>query len=460
MSSIPASPIATAQTHPITALPSPPADPALGHLPDFMRDPLGFLQQASTYGDWVPLQLGDMPACLVSDPAAIEAILKDRSHFIKAQDLKMLQGLIGNGLVVSEGSFWQRQRRLVQPMFHHQRIADYGQIMVDFTRKHLADWQVGDRRNFHDEMMRLTLDIVMKTIFDRELSDDTAHRITEAFEVSLAWFEAQYMANLGGSPCDPALDRRYGQAIALLDESIDAMIQNRRSSSVSQDEPGNDLLSLLMAVEDADDGSRMSDRQLRDETATLILAGHETTANTLTFAALLLAQHPAARAALTAELQTVLAGRAPTVADLPHLRYTTMVIQEALRLYPPATDVTREAIADCEILGHAIPAGCTLIMSQWVMHHHDRYFDRPEAFEPERWENDLEKRLPRGVYFPFGDGPRICIGKSFAQMEAVLILATIAQTVQWELLSDQPIQLQPSLTLRPMGGLPVQLAPL
>jgi cytochrome P450 len=460
MSSTPASAISATQAQSITDLPAPPADPALGHLPEFAEDPLGFLQQASTYGDWVPLQLGDMPACLVSDPAAIEAILKDRSHFIKAKDLKMLHGLIGNGLVVSEGSFWQRQRRLVQPMFHHQRIANYGQIMVDFTQRHLADWQVGDRRDFHHEMMRLTLDIVMKTIFDRELADDTAHRITEAFEVSLAWFEAQYTANLGGGDCDPELDRRYGEAIALLDESIDAMIQSRRSNAAAQDEPGNDLLSWLMAVEDADDGSRMSDRQLRDEAATLILAGHETTANTLTFAALLLAQHPAVRAKLTAELQTVLAGRTPTIADLPHLPYTTMVIQEAMRLYPPVTDLTREAIADCEILGHAIPAGCTLIMSQWVMHHNDRYFDRPEAFEPERWQNDLEKHLPRGVYFPFGDGPRICIGKSFAQMEAVLILATIAQSFQWELLCDQPIQLQPSLTLRPMGGLPVQLAPL
>jgi cytochrome P450 len=201
----------------------------------------------------------------------------------------------------------------------------------------------------------------------------------------------------------------------------------------------------------------MTDRQLRDEVATMMLAGHETTANTMSWTWMLLSQHPQVRANLDKELKTVLNGRIPTIADLPQLSYTNSVIKEAMRLYPPATDVSREATQDCEIGGYSIPKGTTLICSQWVMHRDRRYFNDPERFSPERWADDLEKKLPRGVYFPFGDGPRVCIGRSFALMEAALILATIAQKFQLNLVLDQTIELQPSITLRPKQGIQVVL---
>jgi cytochrome P450 len=215
---------------------------------------------------------------------------------------------------------------------------------------------------------------------------------------------------------------------------------------------------MLMQVQDADDGTRMTNRQLRDEVASLMLAGHETTANTMSWTWMLLANHPRVYAKLTEELKTVLnGGRTPTISDLPQLPYTLMVIKEAMRLYPPVVELIREASQDCEIGGYSIPKGTMLVASQWVMHRDPRYFTDPEVFNPERWADDLEKRLPRGVYFPFSDGPRVCIGKSFALMEAVLILATIAQSYRLELVSDRAIELQPSITLRPKHGIQVVL---
>lgn len=451
-------------------------------LAEYSQDPLGFMTRcAREFGEIVPSQLGDDLYCLLTNPDHIMEVLKDRLSFTKAKDLQMLRGLLGNGLLTSEGDFWQRQRRLAQPVFHQQRINGYAAVMVDYTQRMLQTWREGEVRDVHEEMMRLTLNTVMKTLFDQDVTDAEASRVAHALEKSMTWFDHQTMGELE-SPLeeigallkrgmttvarslqrlrrdsevipDSNVDHRYQEAIALLDETIYAMIRHRRFSGIE----GEDLLSMLMQVQDADDGSRMTDNQLRDEVATLMLAGHETTANTLSWTWMLLAQHPEVRAKLSAELKTVLNGHAPTVAALPQLLYTHKVITEAMRLYPPVTDITREAARDCEIGGYLIPKGTTLIASQWVMHRNPRYFTNPKAFIPERWAGDLEKRLPRGVYFPFGDGPRICIGKSFALMEAVLLLATIAQGFQLELVPDQTIKLQPSITLRPKHGIQVVL---
>lgn len=416
-------------------------------LTEYSQDPLGFMTRcAQEFGEIVPLQLEGELFCLLTNPDHITEVLKDRILFVKAQDLRILRGLLGNGLFTSEGDFWQRQRRLTQPVFHQQRINGYGAVMVDYTQQMLQSWHEGKVLDVHDEMMRLTLNIVMKTIFGQDTTDREATHVAHALDEAMNWF-VQTTGRTANS------DRRYQDAIALLDETVYAMVNRRRVTGSE----GDDLLGMLMQVQDADDGTRMSDRQLRDEVATLMLAGHETTANTLSWTWMLLANHPRVRGKLTEELKTVLNGRTPAIADLPNLPYTNMVIKEAMRLYPPVTDVSREAIQDCEIGGYSIPKGTTLIASQWVMHRNPRYFTNPEVFSPERWADDLEKRLPRGVYFPFGDGPRICIGKSFAQMEAVLILAAIAQTFQLELISNQTIELQPSITLRPKNGIKVVL---
>ncbi len=320
-------------------------------------------------------------------------------------------------------------------------------------------------------MMRLTLDIVMKTIFDQNVGNREADQIAQALDEAMTWYVTQ-KTDTEASPSwiDRGLqavglrvgeaERRYQAALTLLDQTVYAMIQQRRHDLAIGQATGADLLSLLMQVEDADDGSRMSDRQLRDEVATMLSAGHETTANTLSFAWMLLAQHPPVRSQLKAELDRVLQGRAATFEDLPQLPYANWVIKETMRLYPTVTEIGREATEDCEIGGFRITKGTTLIISQWVMHRDKRFFAEPEQFDPERWVNDFEQQLPRGVYFPFGDGPRVCIGRSFAMMEAVLILATIAQRFNLNLVTEQSIGLQPSFTLRPKHGIQVQLAPI
>ncbi|MEM8809007.1 MAG: cytochrome P450 [Cyanobacteria bacterium P01_G01_bin.38] len=432
-------------------LPRPDAATAIA---EYSQDPLAFETRcAREYGEIVPIQMEGELFCLLSNPAYITEVLKDRLLFTKAQDLKLLSGLLGNGLLTSEGSFWQRQRRLTQPIFKQRRIDSYGEIMVDYTQRMLADWQPGAVLDVHEEMMRLTLNIVMKTIFDQDINEGDAHKVADALEETMNWFVDKSVALLAGDERPTPADARYHDAIAQLDATIYAMINHRRQT----ENPGNDLLGLFMQVEDADDGSRMTDEQLRDEAATLMLAGHETTANTLSWTWLLLGQHPAVWAQLDQELKTVLQGRPPTFEDMQRLPYTTRVIKESMRLYPPVTDVTREAIADCQIGGYRIPKGTTLICSQWVMHHDPRYFDQPEIFNPSRWENDFEKSLPRGVYFPFSDGPRVCIGKGFAMMEAVLVLATIAQSFQLELDPTHGVEKQPSVTLRPKTGIRVML---
>ncbi|MGF1480423.1 MAG: cytochrome P450 [Cyanophyceae cyanobacterium] len=456
----------------LLALPSPKASSALA---EYSQDPLGFMTRcAREFGEIIPLRFEGKLYCLLSNPEHITEVLKDRL-FVKAEDLRILRGLLGNGLLTSEGDFWQRQRRLIQPVFHQHRINSYAAVMVSYTERLLQSWREGEVRDVHDEMMRLTLNIVMKTIFDQDVTDDEASRVARALDEAMTWFDrqtaveptaselcarrinfvVQLLQHIGLKHSSTASDsdRRYQKAIALLDETIYAMIQHRRSSGIESE----DLLGMLMQVQDADDGSRMSDKQLRDEVATLMLAGHETTANTLSWTWMLLAKHPRVQTKLTAEFETVLQGRPPTIADLPQLPYAHMVIKEAMRLYPPITDVSREAARDCEIGGYFIPKGTTLIASQWVMHRDPRYFTEPEMFNPERWADDLEKRLPRGVYFPFGDGPRVCIGKNFALMEAVLILATIAQRFQLELVESRAIELQPSITLRPQHGIKVVL---
>jgi cytochrome P450 len=423
-------------------------------LTEYSQDPLAFETRcAREYGEMVPIQMGGELFCLLSNPAYITEVLKDRLLFTKAQDLRLLSGLLGNGLLTSEGSFWQRQRRLAQPIFKQRRIDSYGEVMVDYTQRMLAGWQPGAVLDVHEAMMRLTLNIVMKTIFGQDINDGDAHKVAEALEETMNWFIEKSAALLSGDESTTPADARYHDAIAQLDAAIYTMIDHRRKT----EDPGNDLLGMFMQVVDADDGSRMTNQQLRDEAATLMLAGHETTANTLSWTWLLLGQHPEIWGQLDHELKTLLPGRPPTFADMQRLSYTTMVIKEAMRLYPPVTDVTRAASKDCEIGGYHIPKGTTLICSQWVMHHDPRYFDQPEVFNPSRWANDFEKSLPRGVYFPFGDGPRVCIGKGFAMMEAVLLLATIAQSFQLELDPSHGVEPQPSVTLRPKTGIRVIL---
>src|SRR5579884_469110 len=423
--------------------------PILGHSLELNRDPLGFLLRcARDYGDFVPLRSGPARAFLVSDPQAIEEVfVTQHPNFIKGPGLRRSAAVFGNGLLTSEGAFWRRQRKLVQPAFHRERIAGYAPVMVAETLRRMETWQEGDVRDIHAEMMPLMLQIAVKTLFGTEVAE--AQRVADAMEVGQENF-ARWMGYLAmlpdwlPTPTPPSL----GRAVRQLDAVVYGLIRARRESG----EDRGDLLSLLLRAQDEDDGTRMTDKQLRDEILTLLLAGHETTALALTWAFTLLAQHPEASARLIEELRTVLNGRPPTAEARPRLVYAEQVILESMRLYPPAWAVSRTALADCEIAGHSIPAGATVLMSQYVVHRDPRFFPDPETFRPERWASGFARTLPRYAYFPFGGGPRICIGNTFALMEAVLVLATIAQQFRFTLVPGHPIVPHPAVTLRPRYG--------
>jgi cytochrome P450 len=422
-----------------------------GSLTEFRRDMLGFMTQAAReFGDVVSIRVGLKRITLINHPDLIEQVLvTDSRHFIKHYVLRLLRPTLGNGILMSEGDFWLRQRRLVQPAFQRSRINAYGPIMVAYTERLLAGWKDGETRDMHTDMMRLALEIVAKALFDADVADK-ARDVGEALEEGMQTFVRRWKSLYPLPIWVPTPNNlRIRRVVRRLDAIIYGFIKERRASGVDR----GDLLSMLLNAQDEDDGSRMTDRQVRDEAMTLFLAGHETTANAMAWTWYLLAQHPEVESRLVAELQTVLGGRPPTVDDLPRLRYTEMVVTEAMRVLPPVYAFGREAVRPVTLGGYHIPAGATVIMSQWVMHRDPRYFEDPEQFRPERWADGLAKRLPRFAYFPFGGGPRLCIGNTFAMMEAVLILATMAQPYRFTLLPDRPVIPRTTVTLRPEQGI-------
>ena len=416
-----------------------------GHAAEFGRDPLAALSRWSReYGEAVPLQFGPWPALLITRPEWIDAVFVAQNRdFRKPPSIRRLAPLIGNGLVASEGEFWLRQRRLVQPAFHRDRIAEYSDLMVQCAEDAAAGWRDGDVRQLDAEMSALTLRVVARALFGTEVDVPT-------FASSVGFVSEHLQSRLNGvrffipdwlpTPGNVRMKR----AVRRLDRVLYRVIAERRASGDRR----HDLLGLLLAARDAEGGG-MSDRQLRDEATTLMIAGHDTTATTLTWAWYLLARHPAAERVLHAELETVLAGRRPTAADVARLRYAEQVIYEALRLYPVAYATGRQAIRDTEIGGHRVRRGTIVVLPQWAMHRDPRYFEEPGSFRPERWADSLVTRLPRGVYFPFGGGPRQCIGAAFAMMEAVLVLVTFAQRLRLSLVSSEEVAPEPRVTLRP-----------
>lgn len=441
----------------VTALPpGPKGDPLIGNLNlrEFQRDPLGFTtRMAREYGDIVRLRWAHITAYLLSHPDYIEyLLLTHHRNFIKGRAFTANRMLLGNGLLSSDGEYWLRQRRLAQPAFHRDRVAEYAQIMVEYTDRMLACWKAGETRDVYEDMMALTLENAAQTLFGVDMAAETRDIGTVLHLVMERNAGLRSVLRLPGI-FPTAGDRRLRQAIRRLDEIVYGIIHERRQSARTS----GDLLSMLLSAQD-EDGSGMTDEQLRDEAVTIIMAGHETTAIALSWTWYLLSQHPDVEVRLVEELQGVLGRRAPTAADLPRLAYAESIFLEAMRLYPPLWGLTRIAVRDCEIGGYLVKAGSRLAVSQWVMHRDPRYFDAPDAFRPERWADGLEKRLPRFVYFPFGGGPRLCVGKAFAMMEGVLLLARIAQQFRLTLAPGHTVTPWPSLTLRPKGGLPMRLA--
>ncbi len=436
------------------AAPGPPGHLLLGNLPEFARDLLGFFEDcARRYGDVVGLRLAGHPACLVNHPNLVEDVLVTRSAQFKKHSFfwRHVESIFGNGLLTSEGDFWLRQRRLAQPAFHRERVASYGGVMVAEAEEMLARWAAEEERDIHEDLMGLTMRIVARTLFGTDVAvrvDEVGH----AFDVAIREIAVRFRRPFpipGWVPLPSNL--RYRRAVRQLDTLVYEIIRRPHR------EDAGDLLAMLLHARD-EDGSRMSERQLRDEVVTLFLAGHETTALALSWASALLARHPPAQAALAAELETVLGGRAPAVSDLPRLRYTEAVVLESMRLYPPAYAIGRESLGECAIGPYRFPAGTTVFASPWVMHRDARYFDRPGEFDPGRWLDGLARRLPRFAYFPFGGGPRLCIGSAFAMMEATLIVAALAQRFHLTPVRGHVLDTLASITLRPRFGVRVRLA--
>ena len=411
-----------------------------------------FTKVAREHGDIAGLRVLNFKTIFINHPNLIEEVLVTNARkYSKGRVLRANRHVFGEGLLTSEGDFWLRQRRLTQPAFHRARIASYAATMVEYTERLLEGWRDGEQRDAHQEMMRLTLQIVGKTLFDADVERD-AQEVGKSLELLL-----EIGANFRRAIFVPhwlptAANFRVKKEIAQIEKILYRIIGERRASG----RDAGDLLSMLLAAQD-EDGSRMTDRQLRDETITLFLAGHETTASTLSWTWWLLAQNPAVEAKLHAELDAVLGDRVPTLDDLSKLIYTGHVITESLRLYPAAWGLARLAVEDHEIAGYPVTKGMGVAMAQWVVHRDPRWYEAPEEFRPERWEDDLMKRLPRFAYFPFGGGPRQCIGNTFAVMEATLILATIARKFRLRLVANHPVTPLASITLRPRHGVHVTL---
>ncbi len=423
-----------------------------GNLPDFRKSRLAFLGDcAREFGDMVKIRLAHRRVYLANHPALIEEVLVSQSkHFIKHFALRLNPIVLGKGLLTSEGDFWLRQRRLIQPMFLKNRIVGHAGAMVAATQRMLDEWRPGERRDIHAEMMRVTLAIAAKTLFNAEVGGD-AQAIADAMEVMQQNFVQRFNSLLPLPMWIPTpANLRAKHAVRQLDDVVFRIIRQRRQENVDH----GDLLSLLLRARDEDDGSTMTDQQLRDEAMTIFLAGHETTALVLSWGWYLLAQHPEVERKLCAELDAVLGGRLPTADDWPKLKLTEWIALETMRLYSPAYVVGREAIVDCDIGGYHVPRGTTILMSPWVVHRDPRFWDEPEKFNPERWGDEKIKTLPKFAYFPFGGGPRSCIGNTFAMMELVLILATIAQKFCFRLQPGTTVTPMASFTLRPAEGVP------
>jgi cytochrome P450 len=411
-----------------------------------------FLEVARQYGDLASLRFGHRRILLASHPDLIEQVLvTDAKHYVKHFGARMYKPVLGNGLVTSEGDFWLRQRRLSQPAFQKNRVLSYGPVMAELAERMVAGWNNGTPADIHAEFGVLTSAIALKTLFGLEDPGDIAafrNALRTAFDLLSARFRTPFpLPRWVPTPSNLRLTKAIGHLCATVDGFI-AAVRKRGT--------GDDLISRLVAARD-EDGGRMTERQLRDEAMTLYLAGHETTALTLTWSWYLLSQNPEAEARLAAEWKEVLGGRSPTVEDLPRLPYTEAVVSEAMRIYPPVYLIGREATRDLELGGYTVKKGSTVFMSQWVSHRDPRYFDDPDSFRPERWLDGLAKRLPKYAYYPFGGGPRVCIGNTFAMMEAVLILTTVGQRFRFTYDGPVPPELSPQITLLPRNGLPATL---
>ena len=418
----------------------------IGNIPLAGSAPLDtFRRWADEYGDIFYYRAAWLHVYFLNRPDLIEYVLvRNPQNFRKDRVVQNSRWLLGTGLLTAEGDAWKRQRRLIQPAFARDRTEAYARCMTDSAEQMLTDWRVGSMVDIHQEMMSLTLRVVVRALFELETM--------ETSEISRS-LNTIMLNSIGGRLLFPPFFRYLPlpgmrdvrRAVNNMNAAAYEIIRQRRSSDK---QTSGDLLSILMQARD-EDGSRMTDEQVRDEIMTFLLAGHETTALALSWALYLLSRNAGAEEKLREEVDRVLADRLPCVSDLPSLPFIESVIKETMRLYPPAWSVARTAINEFELEGYEMPAGSNIVMSQWIMHRDQRFFPEPEKFDPDRWTTSACQNLPRFAYFPFGGGPRQCIGASFAMTEVVLILASIARRFQLVSVDKTPVLPVPSITLRP-----------
>lgn len=428
-----------------------------GHFRPFRKNPLAFMQTLAKLGDITHFKMGPQLAFFVNNPEMIRDLLvTNHAKFEKGRALKRAKNLLGEGLLTSEGAFHLRQRRMIQPSFHRQRIANYANAMIEFGEKMSNEWNDGEERDISTEMMRLTLNIVGKTLFSANVADD-ADEVGKAMTTLVELFDylvLPFSEILEKLPFPQSI--RFRKARTTLNEVIYGIINERRKSG----EDKGDLLSMLLLAQDEDDGGQMDDKQVRDECLTLFLAGHETTANALTFTWYLLSQHPEIEAGFHTELDRVFAGKETlTPEDYPKLKFTEAIFAESMRLYPPAWALGRLSIEEHELGGFHIPNQSLILASMYVLHRDERFWEDSNSFKPERWlhENAVKEASNKFIYFPFGGGVRRCIGEQFAWMEGVLLLAALGRKWKLKLNPEQQIVLQPMITLRSKYGMMMKI---
>jgi len=438
-----------------------PPGPTISRLDGFnlairRRDPLNFLMSvAGEYGDIAHFQIGSRRVFLLNHPDHIkEALTRYYEGFAKGRPPTNTRHFLGQGLLTSEGEFHRRQRALIQPAFHRQRFAAHEAVIIEHGARLREQWQDEQQIDIFHEMKRLTLSIISKLVFNTK-TDAEADQINDAVQVILSQFSPF------GSPFGRLLAklpmsrmRRIQKAQAQLDGIIRRIIAERRQSGGD----GDDLLSMLIkTLEDKDTDAQLTELHIRDEALTFFLAGYETMGTALAWTWYLLAQNPSAQDELQAEVDSVLGARLPTLADMSQLRYTKMVFAESMRIYPPSWILARFLIKDFEAGGYVMPAGSIVIISQYLMHHDSRYFPDPGRFDPERWKPEAKASRPQFSYFPFGGGPRGCLGEGLSWTQGVMLIALLAQRWRMHLMPSRPMELRPRVTLQPKKQVKLQL---